>query len=136
MRDAQTMDHLLPSADGGADDISNLVPACYDCNSRKQGRNPVNWYLGVMMKGNWSGDGSLRAGGGSQDLSLRDLSLTAHTAVLGWLDHLDTVTAEVNDADRISWFIDRYYGLGWPSGQTFNGPSMYAVLREQLRQRW
>ncbi|MFE9495057.1 HNH endonuclease [Streptomyces collinus] len=131
-QDAQTMDHLIPFADGGADDISNLVPACHDCNSRKQGRNPVNWYLGVMMKGNWYGNGSLRSGGGGRDLSLRDLYLTAHETVLGWLDHLDNVTAEVNDVERLTWFIDRYYGLGRPTGQV-KGPTMYAVFREQIK---
>lgn len=32
---ADTVDHLVPYADGGTDDISNLKPAHHVCNSRR-----------------------------------------------------------------------------------------------------
>lgn len=34
-----TKDHILAVANGGTDDIDNLVPACLSCNSRKGKRN-------------------------------------------------------------------------------------------------
>lgn len=33
------MDHVVPRCDGGADDVSNLRPACRVCNSRKGGKS-------------------------------------------------------------------------------------------------
>lgn len=33
-----TVDHLVPLARGGTDDISNIVPACRSCNSKKNAR--------------------------------------------------------------------------------------------------
>ena len=35
-RPADTADHVIPKAEGGSDDPSNLVPACRSCNGRKQ----------------------------------------------------------------------------------------------------
>lgn len=35
-----TIDHVVPSALGGSDDPSNLVPACKDCNSGKASTSP------------------------------------------------------------------------------------------------
>jgi hypothetical protein len=37
---ALTVDHVIPSALGGADDPSNLVAACRDCNAGKSASSP------------------------------------------------------------------------------------------------
>ena len=33
-----TMDHIVPLISGGAHDISNVVPACLDCNCKKNAK--------------------------------------------------------------------------------------------------
>lgn len=35
-----TADHYIPLANGGANDITNLVPACFLCNCRRQNKGP------------------------------------------------------------------------------------------------
>ena len=40
---ALTMDHLVPLGRGGRSVRGNVVPACKDCNSRKQSMLPVEW---------------------------------------------------------------------------------------------
>jgi 5-methylcytosine-specific restriction endonuclease McrA len=40
---ALTMDHLVPLGRGGRSVRGNVVPACKDCNSRKQSLLPVEW---------------------------------------------------------------------------------------------
>ncbi|WP_040569709.1 HNH endonuclease [Microbacterium maritypicum] len=37
-REATTADHVTPKAQGGRDELSNLVAACLPCNSKKQDR--------------------------------------------------------------------------------------------------
>ncbi|HEY7364798.1 MAG TPA: HNH endonuclease [Methylomirabilota bacterium] len=39
-----TMDHLVPLGRGGRSVRGNVVPACKDCNSRKQSLLPVEWH--------------------------------------------------------------------------------------------
>lgn len=39
-----TLDHFLPLANGGTHALSNLIPACHDCNSRKRDLDPETWY--------------------------------------------------------------------------------------------
>jgi len=45
---ALTADHVVPLIRGGRSVRANLVPACKDCNSRKQSLLPWEWdaYLG------------------------------------------------------------------------------------------
>ena len=38
-----SMDHLVPLGRGGRSVRGNVVPACKDCNSRKQALLPVEW---------------------------------------------------------------------------------------------
>lgn len=40
---ALTMDHLVPLGRGGRSIRGNVVPACRDCNTRKQSLLPVEW---------------------------------------------------------------------------------------------
>ncbi len=40
---ANTVDHAIPSALGGSDRPSNLVSACFDCNTRKWKRRASDW---------------------------------------------------------------------------------------------
>jgi 5-methylcytosine-specific restriction endonuclease McrA len=42
-RRATTVDHVVPLAAGGSNDISNLVPACGSCNSSKGDTPLVVW---------------------------------------------------------------------------------------------
>jgi 5-methylcytosine-specific restriction endonuclease McrA len=49
---ALTMDHLVPLGRGGTSVRGNVVPACKDCNSRKQGLLPIEWqqYLDALAE--------------------------------------------------------------------------------------
>ena len=38
-----TMDHIVPLGRGGKSVRGNVVPACKDCNTRKQRLVPVEW---------------------------------------------------------------------------------------------
>ena len=38
-----SMDHIVPLGRGGRSVRGNVVPACKDCNSRKQSLLPVEW---------------------------------------------------------------------------------------------
>lgn len=41
--DSFCVDHMKPRARNGADDIRNLVPSCYTCNSSKSDKGLFNW---------------------------------------------------------------------------------------------
>jgi 5-methylcytosine-specific restriction endonuclease McrA len=38
---ANTADHIIPISKGGSDELSNLLPACHQCNSTRQDRDRV-----------------------------------------------------------------------------------------------
>ncbi|MCZ6623822.1 MAG: HNH endonuclease [Deltaproteobacteria bacterium] len=38
-----TMDHLVPIIRGGKSTKGNVVPACKECNTKKQHRLPMEW---------------------------------------------------------------------------------------------
>lgn len=40
---AFTVDHFIPKSLGGRDNLSNLVPACFECNCMKGNNHPKDW---------------------------------------------------------------------------------------------
>jgi 5-methylcytosine-specific restriction endonuclease McrA len=42
-----TQDHMQSIVNGGTHVIENIVPACRSCNSRKQWRSLLQWYLAI-----------------------------------------------------------------------------------------
>jgi hypothetical protein len=40
-----SIDHLIPKAKGGTDDAENMIWACRSCNSSKNARDMLGWYL-------------------------------------------------------------------------------------------
>jgi len=50
---ALTADHVVPLIRGGRSSRSNMVPACKDCNNRKQSLLPWEWedYLKAQVRG-------------------------------------------------------------------------------------
>jgi 5-methylcytosine-specific restriction endonuclease McrA len=48
---AQTIDHVIPIARGGAHGIGNLVPACNHCNFSKAGRTVMEWRVWKVRLG-------------------------------------------------------------------------------------
>lgn len=47
---AIVLDHAVPRCLGGANDETNLVPACETCNGAKGGRTPLLWLLGGLSR--------------------------------------------------------------------------------------
>lgn len=41
---AQSLDHVVPKAQGGLTVPSNLVPACLPCNRRKSHHEVISWW--------------------------------------------------------------------------------------------
>jgi len=48
---ALTMDHLIPLIRGGRSVRGNMVPACKDCNTKKQSLLPWEWEAYVRDQG-------------------------------------------------------------------------------------
>ncbi len=96
------MDHVL--ARGGLDDLANLVPACTSCNKQKSDRTPPVWWMSAWLP--WFYDSRWRATpqGDEKTRSLRDRYFEIHEEVLGILNTLDDVAAEIADPVRTSWF--------------------------------
>ena len=44
-----TMDHIVPLIKGGAHDVDNIVPACMDCNRKKNSKDLI-----VFLNERWS----------------------------------------------------------------------------------
>ncbi|MGF1514842.1 MAG: HNH endonuclease [Elainellaceae cyanobacterium] len=46
-----TLDHVIPRALGGTNDIDNLVTACFECNSAKGSMDPKAWISHLQRLG-------------------------------------------------------------------------------------
>ena len=44
-RSAYTIDHIIPVSKGGTNYISNIMPACLECNGQKSNRLLSEWFL-------------------------------------------------------------------------------------------
>lgn len=48
------VDHVIPLSSGGAHAVSNLVPSCASCNTRKGSRDPWEWFWVIASeRGFW-----------------------------------------------------------------------------------
>ncbi|MEV5887436.1 HNH endonuclease signature motif containing protein [Streptomyces sp. NPDC052020] len=121
---SQTMDHVIPFAEGGADELCNLVPVCRTCNRSKGGRTPVEWLISMDLRTRWHGNGTAQKCD-VRGVSLRDMYLSAHAEVLQLLDDLDAVAAEIAEPKRRSWFIWATY---WNYPDRDWGPSYFRQL--------
>ncbi len=45
------VDHVLPRKRGGGDEIENLVPSCFACNSSKTSKGFFNWANELVDQG-------------------------------------------------------------------------------------
>ncbi|MFF3979736.1 HNH endonuclease [Streptomyces sp. NPDC001828] len=132
-RRSQTMDHVIPFSDGGADELKNLLPICRPCNRTKGKKNPVVWHVAMDLSLRWSGTGSLLNGAVLGDKSLRELYLLTHQQVLEVLDELEEVQAEVNDPGRTAWFRRNFEPYGYPSAR-FGVPRARAQFDKRIRE--
>lgn len=130
---SQTMDHVIPFSDGGADELKNLLPICRPCNRTKGKKNPVVWHVAMDLCLRWSGEGSLLDGATLHNKSLRELYLLTHTQVLEALDELEEVQAEVIDERRTAWFQRQFELYGYPSAR-FGVPRARAQFDERIRE--
>lgn len=44
-KDADQIDHIIPTSKGGSDRLDNVVPCCRSCNSSKQDKDVYDWYV-------------------------------------------------------------------------------------------
>lgn len=104
------MDHVIPFTRGGADNWTNLVPACEDCNKRKNAKTPIEWAVEAEFRERWP----LRTRKRSSH-TLRGAFEETQQVCSELLDHLDRVQAEIADKARSDWFFDRLWVWGKPS---------------------
>lgn len=118
-RPSQTMDHVIPFAKGGADTMANLVPACDSCNQKKNDKTPPAWWISTWLPWFYEYRKPATPQGDENTRSLRERYLELHEEVLGVLDNLDEVAAEIADPARKRWFArafaevraETYFGL-------------------------
>jgi 5-methylcytosine-specific restriction endonuclease McrA len=60
-KEATTLDHIIPLSQGGSKGVSNLVPACKDCNEKKAA-NLLPEEILIRVKGRAISLWSFRAG--------------------------------------------------------------------------
>lgn len=55
-----TIDHIIPKAYGGTNDISNLLPACHNCNKMKNDLSVESFRRAIALLNNkyqnWGGE--------------------------------------------------------------------------------
>jgi len=49
LRPAEVIDHMIPRCQGGTNDSVNLAPSCWNCNSTKSGRTPLQWFADLGL---------------------------------------------------------------------------------------
>jgi hypothetical protein len=101
------MDHVIPWARGGADDLTNLVPVCHNCNRKKNNKTPAEWWSARWMRMNHWVNGTPHSGGESlsnKNAGLRELYIEAHEQTLVILDAVDEVLSGIAGKKRKSWF--------------------------------
>ncbi|MER7986968.1 HNH endonuclease signature motif containing protein [Streptomyces noursei] len=124
--ESQTMDHVIPFSDGGADELKNLMPICHKCNQAKGDKNPAVWHVSLDLCIRWSGKGSVSDGAMLNNMSLRELYLLTHVEILEELDALEEVQAEILDERRLEWFERKFSLYGYPSAK-------FGVLRARAQ---
>lgn len=50
IKDVFVPDHMLPRCQGGSNDIENLTPSCWSCNSRKNGLDVEQYRMHLAIK--------------------------------------------------------------------------------------
>lgn len=50
IKDVFVADHMTPKCQGGSSDIDNLIPACWSCNSKKNGMNIEQFRMHLALK--------------------------------------------------------------------------------------
>jgi hypothetical protein len=103
-RSSEVMDHVIPFAEGGADSLANLVPACHSCNRKKNNKTPPAWWISMQLPWFYSNRRPATPQGDKKTRSLRARYLELHEEVLVLLDSLDEVAAEIADPVRKQWF--------------------------------
>ncbi|WP_410094065.1 HNH endonuclease [Streptomyces sp. MS191] len=130
-RPAETMDHAIPFASGGSDDLDNLLPACSRCNNGKNQRDPVHWYIASNMRDDRWRDGTLTTGAPIGTGSLRERYLMWHEEALEVLGHCEEVSAEVRNRDRQLWFLNRFFHLGYYRGWATFGDAAFWLIQNK-----
>ncbi|MFT2017734.1 HNH endonuclease [Streptomyces sp. 796.1] len=108
---SETMDHVVPFALGGEDELVNLVPACNSCNLLKADSSPPEFFVRDRMKTCFKTEDGLIGTALPLD-EMGERFESASLEVHNLLNHLQRVRAEINAPGRLAWFRHRFEGHG------------------------